>query len=375
MAEPQPVKNWLGDLSHGGLGAARSDLCYQTVQDIEGIDPLTCGFGRAGAGPDGAKPCRGDINAKPGEPCVDIHLLVVTGSSPTRWPSKLETAGAAEFDEMPLLKAVLTAAKKAPSGRAAAKVSVVHITEWSAELGTVACRPRPGDMLCFAATPAGASGGVLRKLTPDSAAAAVAAIYAAGSGAAVPGADPLDGRRVCLVCAHRKRDDRCGLCGPVLADLAGQHLRRSHEDGSAGRTALPYGVGKVSHIGGHAFAGNVLVYDSAGLDWFGYVTPPLVPLLLDRQWEPAVRAIWRGRLGRRATELDELLPHTEESAAEGGSARSKPSGGGSSKRWGAGGALMAACGAVALLQGRGGDSQPAAAPQPQQQASGAVSKL
>ena len=45
---------------------------------------------------------------------------------------------------------------------------------------------------------------------------------------------------------------RCGFAGPVLADLAARHLTQS---------SLPFAVGKINHIGGHAFAGNLAVYD------------------------------------------------------------------------------------------------------------------
>lgn len=72
---------------------------------------------------------------------------------------------------------------------------------------------------------------------------------------------------VVLVCGHGGRDQRCGLYGPVLQaefekrlpeqgvevlaeGVTGENLER----GYAAR------VGQISHIGGHKFAGNVIVY-------------------------------------------------------------------------------------------------------------------
>ena len=91
-----------------------------------------------------------------------------------------------------------------------------------------------------------------------------------------------------LICAHSKRDARCGYAGAVLADLAHQHLAKQ---------AAAHAVIKISHIGGHAFAGNLAVYDGAGNDWFGYVTPVNMAARLDRQWaEPDTEQHWRGRM-------------------------------------------------------------------------------
>ena len=91
-----------------------------------------------------------------------------------------------------------------------------------------------------------------------------------------------------LICAHTKRDARCGYAGAVLADLAHQHLATQ---------AAAHAVIKISHIGGHAFAGNLAVYDSAGNDWFGYATPANMQARLDRVWtEPHTAQHWRGRM-------------------------------------------------------------------------------
>lgn len=61
-----------------------------------------------------------------------------------------------------------------------------------------------------------------------------------------------------LVCAHSKRDFRCEQCGPKLACMLQQVS-----------SEVPVRVLKSSHIGGHRWAGNVIVYPAG--DWFGLV--------------------------------------------------------------------------------------------------------
>jgi hypothetical protein len=85
-----------------------------------------------------------------------------------------------------------------------------------------------------------------------------------------------------LICGHGGRDMRCGVMGPVLRSEFETQLGREGlevlkgpvevgtgaeariegavddgKDGAMGRTAR---VGLISHIGGHKFAGNVIIY-------------------------------------------------------------------------------------------------------------------
>ncbi|CRK46983.1 hypothetical protein BN1723_001258 [Verticillium longisporum] len=119
-----------------------------------------------------------------------------------------------------------------------------------------------------------------------------------------------------LICGHGGRDARCGITGPVLRsefetqlDAAGVHVlqgevegdveenqgRRLEEgatahdggDGAPQRGAAAARVGLISHIGGHKFAGNVIVYVPPGMKaqdgtehglagkgiWYGRVEP------------------------------------------------------------------------------------------------------
>lgn len=78
-----------------------------------------------------------------------------------------------------------------------------------------------------------------------------------------------------LVCGHEIRDKRCGILGPVVADALTDALHKQGytTNGNDGDGNLLAGirngrgdgeknasVGLISHIGGHKFAGNVIIY-------------------------------------------------------------------------------------------------------------------
>ncbi|MBI3944229.1 MAG: sucrase ferredoxin [Chloroflexi bacterium] len=99
---------------------------------------------------------------------------------------------------------------------------------------------------------------------------------------------PITGRYL-LVCIHAARDERCGLCGPKTAAALEQALAARNLDGDIH-------VLRSSHVGGHRFAGNLLVYPEGV--WFGHVTADWVPrlvqnYLLQGQVDPQH---WRGRM-------------------------------------------------------------------------------
>ncbi len=101
--------------------------------------------------------------------------------------------------------------------------------------------------------------------------------------------EPLDGIHI-FVCTHDARDRRCGVCGPpVYASFAAEIAARGLE----GRVHLY----RSSHVGGHRYAANVLIYPTG--DWYGYVTPAAVPLLIERALlgGDIVPELWRGRMG------------------------------------------------------------------------------
>lgn len=80
-----------------------------------------------------------------------------------------------------------------------------------------------------------------------------------------------------FVCAHRRRDDRCGYCGPMLVGLIRNAVAEKLESGAREKVhVLP-----CSHIGGHVYAGNVLVYSRKGGVCYGCFCPPDIPALVE----------------------------------------------------------------------------------------------
>jgi leucyl-tRNA synthetase len=76
-----------------------------------------------------------------------------------------------------------------------------------------------------------------------------------------------------LICGHGGRDQRCGILGPLLQSSFQSEFRRKNIDAD---------VGLISHIGGHKYAGNVIMYlppcmegnalKGSGI-WYGRVGP------------------------------------------------------------------------------------------------------
>lgn len=56
-----------------------------------------------------------------------------------------------------------------------------------------------------------------------------------------------------FVCAHRSRDQRCGVCGSVLVSKLKEEIELR---GLKGQIF----VNPCSHIGGHKYAGNLIIY-------------------------------------------------------------------------------------------------------------------
>jgi (2Fe-2S) ferredoxin len=81
---------------------------------------------------------------------------------------------------------------------------------------------------------------------------------------------------VVLLCSHKRRDARCGISAPLIKKELERHLRPLglYRDGNDER---PGGVGIyfVSHVGGHKFSANVLVYrkKEGQLIWLARIRP------------------------------------------------------------------------------------------------------
>lgn len=79
-----------------------------------------------------------------------------------------------------------------------------------------------------------------------------------------------------LVCSHTQRDARCGFCGLVLVDLLRRSIAAKKTEGSPVMNVLP-----CSHVGGHIYAGNVIVHSKFGGIGFGLFRPEDVDCLVD----------------------------------------------------------------------------------------------
>lgn len=108
-----------------------------------------------------------------------------------------------------------------------------------------------------------------------------------------------------FVCAHVSRDKRCGYCGMVLVDLLSRCIREEAEkrqadarikagttassNSSCGAAVPRIKVLPCSHVGGHIYAGNILVYSRFGGVAYGLFFPEdvrtLVTALLDDNGE------------------------------------------------------------------------------------------
>ncbi|CAL9773884.1 unnamed protein product [Musa acuminata subsp. burmannicoides] len=108
--------------------------------------------------------------------------------------------------------------------------------------------------------------------------------------------EPLSGSYI-FVCAHGSRDRRCGVCGPILIKGFKEEITSRDLQGQVF-------VSPCSHIGGHKYAGNVIIFSPnasgqvAG-HWYGYVTPDDVPILLEQHIGKGkiVDHLWRGQMG------------------------------------------------------------------------------
>ena len=114
------------------------------------------------------------------------------------------------------------------------------------------------------------------------------------------------------VCTHMARDKRCGDKGPPIVT---QFRRRLLECGLNPRVR----VQSCSHLGGHKFAGNVIIFgadaSSGGVvgDWYGYVSEKDVDRLIERHLlkNEVVTELWRGRMGLSPADQEEFVRRQE----------------------------------------------------------------
>ncbi|KAJ4763941.1 Altered inheritance of mitochondria protein 32 [Rhynchospora pubera] len=223
--------------------------------------------------------------------------------NPQVWPSHLESS---ESDRLPRL---LSAALKSRKG---AMKKSTRLTICEGEDGTDASN---GDVLIFPdmiryrrLTHFDVETFVEEALVKDTE-------WLPGSPTSITGA-------YVFVCAHGSRDKRCGTCGPALIK------KFKEEIGVRGLQDL-ITVSGCSHIGGHKYAGNVIIFSLVNGEvaghWYGYVAPDDVAVLLDQHIGKGevVDHLWRGQLGlseedqKNALELKRQLANLTEQNSSG----------------------------------------------------------
>ncbi|KAK9364371.1 Sucrase/ferredoxin-like-domain-containing protein [Lipomyces kononenkoae] len=103
---------------------------------------------------------------------------------------------------------------------------------------------------------------------------------------------------IIAICAHAARDARCGIVGPMLKAEFEQVLQRK---GLLYDPVTEKGirVTLVSHIGGHAYAGNVIYFRGDGSSiWYGLVNPEHVQGIVKETVESGriIHDLYRGGL-------------------------------------------------------------------------------
>ena len=209
------------------------------LSDIEGLDADACGFCRAGCA------VLPDSLPKSFEPLLN-HIFQSSKIPPTEWNNTATNVPGYEAASKLL---------KASTDFPQAKLTAFYNP--SAEPHHLVMRYRPDTSDVSITTFTGVPEGELPLPTTKG----------------VIATDRSD-ETFLFVCSHRRRDDRCGYCGPVLVDLLQKSLFEK-----LGGDAEKFPVLPCSHIGGHTYAGNVLLYSKAGGMCFGCVTPQDVDLL------------------------------------------------------------------------------------------------
>jgi len=99
----------------------------------------------------------------------------------------------------------------------------------------------------------------------------------------------LSKRAHILVCAHKLRDKRCGVAGPLLIGEFSKYLAEKKLEDQVE-------VAAISHVGGHAFAGNVIIYPEGV--WYGRVTPCHVHVIVEEHIlkHRVVETLLRGKI-------------------------------------------------------------------------------
>ncbi|KAI8601670.1 Sucrase/ferredoxin-like-domain-containing protein [Dissophora ornata] len=101
---------------------------------------------------------------------------------------------------------------------------------------------------------------------------------------------------VVMICSHKKRDKRCGVTAPILQK---EFMRILRSKDLYGDCEGDVEIWLVSHIGGHKFAGNVIVHKSEGMAiWYGRVEPCHAQAIVEATIErgEVIKELFRGSM-------------------------------------------------------------------------------
>ncbi|KAG0231648.1 hypothetical protein BGW42_008724 [Actinomortierella wolfii] len=99
-----------------------------------------------------------------------------------------------------------------------------------------------------------------------------------------------------MICSHKKRDKRCGVTAQILKKEFKRILRAKDIYGDCEDDVE---IWLVSHIGGHKFAGNVIVHRREGQAvWYGRVDPCHCEAIVERTVEKGevIKELYRGSM-------------------------------------------------------------------------------
>jgi hypothetical protein len=208
----------------------------------------------------------------------DVHVFVISELAPDAWPAKWEeTAG---------LPSTLTAALKARKADLKVRVKLTAATLLAG------AGDATGDVLIYP------SGLRVRNCSAGDADALIDLLNGVPASrlAVAPVGPTAD---AVFLCAHTNRDKRCGLIGPALAEVFAEEL------GAVRRADVP--IRMCSHIGGHKWAGNAIVYTAAEGHWYGYCDPSAAAEIVREHivgGKPLIRSkLWRGQSGLSEDEM------------------------------------------------------------------------
>ncbi|EPS60864.1 hypothetical protein M569_13938 [Genlisea aurea] len=216
--------------------------------------------------------------------------------NPAVWPPRIE---AAEFDRLPRILAAALAARKP---------DIKRQTRFTICEGHDGTETSNGDVLIFPDMIR------YRRLTHFDVDTFVEEVLVK-DGEWLPGSpDCLRGWYI-FVCCHGTRDRRCGVCGPAIVAKFKDEIEAS---GLKGKVF----VSPCSHIGGHKYAGNMIIFGPNAKKevtghWYGHVTPEDVPVLLEQHVAKGeiVNSLWRGQMG--LSEEDQKRSQEERSRSNG----------------------------------------------------------